>query len=61
MLLFVYKFNFLWLTLGGRGTASGVNTIINELDKISRKKLFVMLLFWLGTCDITVKQADNLI
>lgn len=57
----VYKFNFLWLTLGGRSTASGVNTIINELDKISSKKPFVKLIFWHGTCDITVKQADNLI
>lgn len=57
----VYKYNFLWRNVGGRTTEVGVNSIISELSTISKLKPKVKLIFWHGTCDITRKDANNLL
>ena len=57
----VYKNNFLWRNVGGRRSEVGVNSIIAELPQICKLKSNVKLVFWHGTCDLTLKNANHLL
>ena len=52
-----YENNFIWYTQKGRNTSDGIDFVLSKVQELSKHHSKVVLFFWHGTCDVTMKEG----